>query len=99
LRSLDNKVQGVYLKVTAHFSSMEDHWVKILDGNYYTLLVYGRPFGSRFLVEITTHFCSMEDHCVSTKSLDTNGLPYYRNVKVNYSKNLDRNRLPYYRSV
>ena len=54
------------VEITTHFSSMEDHWVKILDGNYYTLLVYGRPFGSRFLVEITTHFCSMEDHCVKT---------------------------------
>jgi hypothetical protein len=32
----------------------------ILGANYYTFLEYGRPFGSRFLVQITIHFWSME---------------------------------------
>jgi hypothetical protein len=33
--------------------------VKILGTNYYTFLVYGSPFGSRFFMEITLHLWSM----------------------------------------
>ena len=39
---------------------LKDISIKVLPRNYYTLLKYGRRFGSRFLVEITIHFWSME---------------------------------------
>jgi hypothetical protein len=39
---------------------LKDISIKVLPRNYYTLLKYGRRFGSIFLVEITIHFWSME---------------------------------------
>jgi hypothetical protein len=39
--------------------------------------VYGRPFGSRFLVELTMHIWSMEDHWVKILGGDYYTLPQY----------------------